>query len=255
MKTFQLTAETNVPEFNANLLAWVNRRPGAVADVLKVEMRSLLKLVMTFTPPKTKKQGEDALYRDIRRSVIPMRPRDYPGTHPFHVAMRKAIRDKDVDAAQFLITHTAEKRKDMKVVPFTQTIHRDARTTRFRVRKWTGLMTLDFREWDEYWRKMKPRVGNAKGGWALGYIALGGTVAGWINRHLYAGGFIDRLKSGAEQYIQSDNASTWAKGERSGRSQSNTGRVLTNALRSRAGVLANKIAKAQEQELQRRAAA
>lgn len=242
--TFKLDAQTDVPQFNENLLAWINRRPGRVADALRVEMRALLRLVMTFTPPKTKAQGEKALARDIRRSVIPIRPKEFAGDHPFNVAMRKAIRKKDYDTAEFLLRHTMDKAKDVQVVPFSKDLHRDARGTRFRVRRWSRKMTLDFREWDEYGRYMKPRVGNAKGGWALGLEQLGGTVAGWVKRHAYAGSFIDALKNPVEQYIQSNNSSTWGKGANSGRSNGNTGRVIRNALRSRASVIAGKIAKA-----------
>lgn len=248
--TFKLSAQTDVPEFNRALLAWINRHPGRIKTVLRGEMRSLLRLVMRFTPPARKKQGEDALERDINNAVRPLRLKDFRGSHSWARNMRRAIRDQDMEVAQILMRRSSPKHSGLTVVPFSPELHLNARGIRNRVRKPTGFATLDEQDFDAYVDEMLPRVGNAKGGWAKGLLALGGTVADWVRRHEYAGEFEDRLES-SNPSITVANKSSWGKGERSGRSNGNADRVVRNALRSRGETLAKKLAKAQEEDMKR----
>jgi len=248
-RSFTLSAQTNVPAFNRALVQYLNLRPRDVEKFLREEMRGLLKLVMRFTPPENRKQGEKALQRDIENSVRPIRLRSYKGRHAWARAMRLAIRNRNKAAAEVLLRRSGDKMRDVQVVDFNQSVHRNARGTRFRVRRWTRKMTLDVEQFDDYADKMRPRVGNARGGWAASIMQLGGRVALWINRHAYAGGMDDQLKNPVEQFITASNSSTWAKGARSGRSVGNVERVLNNALRSRAGVLQRKLARAGEAAL------
>jgi hypothetical protein len=238
MRTFRFAADTNVPDFNANFLRWVNRRPGRVATAMREEMRSLLRTVMTITPPKTRAQGRAALLRDIGRAVRPLRVRNFTGRHAWAKAMRKAINERDNETAQTLLRRTKGPLSKAEVVPFTKEVHRRARDRRFRVHRWTGRMTTEADEWDAYALRMRGRIGEAKGGWANGLIAMGGTTSQWARAHAYAGDFVDALKDSSAPYIQATNRSTWAKA-------GDDNRTMRNALRIRARVLGDKIAKAE----------
>lgn len=237
MSAFRFSADTNVPEFNANFLRWVNTRPGRISSAMRDEMRSMLRILMQITPPKTRAQGRAALLRDIGRAVRPLRVRNFTGRHAWAKAMRKAIRERDNDTAQTLLRRTKGPLARAEVVPFTKDVHRRARDRRFRVAKWTGRMTTEADEWDAYVQRMRGRVGEAKGGWATGLLAMGGSASQWVKVHSYAGEFVDALKDPSAPYIQATNRSSWAKG-------GDDSRTVRNTLRIRARILGEKIAKA-----------
>lgn len=61
-----------------------------------------------------------------------------------------------------------------------------------------------------YVKEKTKMVGQAKGGWADGFVKLGGKAPGWIGRHRKSGSSI--VKTGDKIHIELTNKSEWAKG-------------------------------------------
>lgn len=227
-----------VEKYNSTLSDYVAHVRGAKRTVLRTEFKALMRLTGTFTPPKTKKQGEAALRRDVENAVRPIRASAFDSDTKYDRAVRKALAKGDYETLQIIFSRSSDRDlKRAQIVRWSPELHRRAQNRRKNVRKWTGLATPDVAQEDAYIAGLLPRVGNAKGGWAAGLMGVGGTPPKWVARHAYAGTFKDALDNPLLGFIEARNRSTWAK---SGLDD----RVIGNAMRSRSNVLVEKMRKA-----------
>jgi len=169
------------------------------------------------TPPGTRKQGEVAMERDIRRVIFPLKDSGFRD-----VKMRKRVRTLvaagDVPALQAMVSAGAfgAENTGLKVIPAGNefTAHQASRRSRGRVPEKSKKFAVPGDAYlKAYIRETKPAVGQAKGGWAASLIELGGSCPAWIARHVRAGTFINNLKRGAEWVgFTLINRSKWASG-------------------------------------------
>lgn len=239
--TPRLRFELDATEFNNRLARYVALFPGKLPqEILRTEMRGLVRLMMRFTPPNRRTQGEKAMKRDIANAVLPLRPRDFKGEDKWSKAMRENLRANQTEAVRALLGRSRTRLKNAELVSFDPSLHTSVQNRRGNVRRWSGKATIDVGAWDAYVAQMLPRVGNARGGWATALRAMGGTVAAYVGRHSYAGTFRDALSVPVLAYIQTTNRSSWAKAGLADR-------IVADAFRSRTQTLGAKIARAEAQ--------
>jgi hypothetical protein len=169
------------------------------------------------TPPGTRKQGEEAMARDIRRAIFPLKAE---GFRDVKVAkrVRNLVAGGNVQDLQAMVSAGAfgAENAGLKVIPAGNefTAHQASRRTRGRVPEKSRNFAVPGDAYlKAYIRESKGAVGQGKGGWAASLLELGGTCPNWIARHVRAGTFINNLKRGAERVgFSLINRSKWARG-------------------------------------------
>lgn len=215
--------------FTRAMNAWQEHFRKSPKATLKTQSRLLIKKVIEFTPPQgddnstPMSQGKQAVARDIRRAVMPLRTKDF----------RKSKRIRDMIQKRNYAGLTAAfangdfgPYSHLQVVPFTSQVHQSQRDRRGRVRSKTRFATPDSPELQAYIKRKQGNVGNAKGGWVRSYTQLGGTASKWFARHAPAGEFVDKLNDERDTYFKAINKSEWAKG-------GDEDRIVPNAMQSR----------------------
>jgi len=216
-------------------------------EVLRDESRLFLKQCISFTPPRNKKQGENAIAQDIlggtkesRGIVQPIKP------YMQESQPRNGYRVLFADKAG--IVHAVE---DSNWKPNAdneeiKTAHYKARGgNRNRVRTGRGyvmqgkvrmikkLFTQDD-QIKQYLKTTFKKVGRLKAGWLPSFTALGGKAAAWIQRHSSGarGYFIDNTSNATAPSVTMENHAAGV-GE--------TQRIVNNAIRARQSAMARRL--------------
>ena len=204
-----------------------------VADAIREEFRFTLKRVIRLTPPDTRKQGEGAVKRDIRRAMRSFEPSNYRSE-----SLRKVVLNRDVAAFNIIAARVKSgPMAGVTAVRMTTDVHMKARDRRGRVTKDLKQVVLgrDSVLLQKYIAENVGWVGVAKAGWLPAYEATGGDDAqGWISRHRPAGAVIDKLAETSPS-ITAINRTPWAVRKDEGQ------RIIANAFTSRAKDIATKI--------------
>jgi hypothetical protein len=174
----------------------------SVPQVLRSESRLWAGQIMRLTPPvnaagmtggdgkklKPKTVGERAVRRDILRAMTPADP-DWPEAPKFlqRPSIRKLVLAGDV--AGFLkVIGRFKEFKNWKVVPFSPAVHRAAQGSRGRVSSNKKQFIIGAGQLADFWKylvRTVNHVGRMKAGFAVSFIALGGSrVPHFIRRHL-----------------------------------------------------------------------
>lgn len=169
------------------------------------------------TPPGTRKQGENAVARDIHRAIFPLKADGFRDIK-VRKKIKLAVRDADVPALQAMVRNGVfgAARVSMQVLPAGNeyTAHQNSRASRGRVPDKPPRFAVPGDEYlKKYIAEAKHAVGQGRGGWVASLLALGGTCGQWISRHVRAGGCIDGLTRGRENLtFAMINRSQWATG-------------------------------------------
>lgn len=170
-----------------------------VGDLVRGEARLLMAQAMIETPPKgkglsVKRRQEAQIERGFKKIVSPVRPASdaEDSKYRWHdPKIQKLIKKKNADGLQQVFNAIGGRMSRAIVMPF---FDKDA-IKQLRGNKKNGpkLYTFDYPAWKRRLKELKDRAGFTKAGWAISYIALGGTrVPAWIRRHIdYARGSID----------------------------------------------------------------
>lgn len=217
----------NYPEWHNALSDWVRVSKMGIVDAFRYQARQIGNALVggydaagrkqwnQSTPPNDRKQGESALVRDIHRAVFPLRAEGFRNIK-VQKKVRVAVQAEDVAGLQAMVNAGVfgAERSHMIVRPAGNEFssHQQSRRTRGRVDdKVPRFATVGVRYLKEYVNKAKHAVGQAKGGWAAGLLALGGRVPAWVSRHARAGTYVDNLRPGqAEVRFSFINRSKWA---------------------------------------------
>ena len=150
-------------------------------------------------------EGSPARWRESGPTGITRCPEGpaAPGREP-----GRLIRKRDYEGLQAVFERSGNR---MRVVPIHPALHRDARDRRGRVRKETGIATLDREEVRAYLKRQRNHVGRAKGGWAAAFMTVGGKPSKWIARWATVGRVEDRLTDPVASFIRAENRSEWAR--------------------------------------------
>ena len=182
--------EVRVRDFQAAMFRIQNELGISAPKVFSDQMRLLVKELQRVTWPRTKKQGENAVERDILHAVRPLDAQAFAGiSNPkLRARLTGVARSKDKEALLTILRNTHGHMRDAKIVDFSPSLHTSARNSRGRVPKPLGRYTFDGAEVKAYVAKVKAAVGWAKGGWNAGAFRLGTLMAPWVRRHATKGG-------------------------------------------------------------------
>ena len=223
---------TNLEKFETAISKYIAEVGGEPPKVMRKQMRLLLDRVGRLTPPKTKAEGRRIVKRDIERAVQPITSKTFQDK-----SVQKMVRKRDYAGLHEFAQRTSNGLWD--IVPFSPRLHQDARNSRGRVPSGKGLLTPDTAELRAYIKQEQEHVGMARGGWAKGLKALGGSAPSWVVDWIQAGKFEDSLGNPIKCFVQSINESPWA-------SRGDDQRLITTALGSRARDILYSIEKALE---------
>lgn len=160
-------------------------------ELLKEEMRLLLRDIVAFTPPTKSPKGDEvkmtarqrgntAIENDMIRLAAPMdwRQIEMP-------ALAKAVHGRKIDAINAILKNIRGAWKGRKVlqnVSEIQSSHLANRTRYGRIRG--NKRQLAFaNDWAKYTRTLKKRVGYTRAGWWQPAQALGLKLSAWVTRH------------------------------------------------------------------------
>lgn len=216
--------------FTRAMNAWQEHFRKSPKATLKTQARLLLKRVLSFTPPQGDDdntpltQGKLAVANQIRRAVLPLRPKDFRKNK----RVREMVQKRDYAGLTSVFANGDwGPYTNLQVVPFTPQLHQSKRDKRGRVRSKTRFASPDDEQIQAYIKRKQGNVGNAKGGWVRAYTQLGGTASKWFARHASAGEFVDKLDNERDLFFKAINKSEWAKG-------GDQDRIVPNAMESRA---------------------
>ena len=169
------------------------------------------------TPPGTRKQGEMAMARDIKRSVTALK-----GDGFRDIKLKKritvAVREGDIAALQEMVRNGifGSALVSAKVIPAGNeyTAHNNSRRSRGRVTEKQPKFAVPGDAYlNKYIADGKQAVGEGKGGWVASLNALGGSCGDWISKHAKSGTFEDNLNPKADKLsFRMINRSKWASG-------------------------------------------
>jgi hypothetical protein len=175
--------------FSASMSRYVVDLKMSIPQVFKDQMRLFVKEIVAQTWPKTRKQGEDAVERDIRKAVKPLDKNAFNSIQNPRLkkALQNAAIEKDTDRLRMLFNRLGPRKNDV-IVLFSPDMHKSQRNSRGRIAKSTGRVTFDTTAHAAYTKKVQGAVGWARAGWNAASARLGTVVAGWIKRHGTNGG-------------------------------------------------------------------
>lgn len=204
---------------------------------LPVQARLLAERCQTLTPPRSSKQGRDAVARDILGIFKPLQQSTWRDK-----SIRKIIRTDDRPAWAALSANFSKDTglRNTTAISFAPALHQRMRNRRGfigRGARKTGAVTLgpEARRVKAYLRETQKRVGWAKAGWNLAIRRLGGVVAAaWIASKGDAGGTVTIDSSSSNPAIFVGNRTSWA-GARGNEAR----RIVRTAIASRARDMQN----------------
>lgn len=189
------------------------------------------------TPPDTREQGKKAVARDIRKSVVLLKPEHFedrvPSRNRFR-SIRKAIRSRDYQTLRVVAEKggLGPRFRSAYLGRFAPEWHQEQRNPKTgRVKRQAfKYATADGEAVTSYIRKVQEDVGRAKGGWAAAFAALGGRPSDWISRHSAEGVYEENYRSQGSSVIwefEAENFSSWATHDEEAH------RMVEGAIRSR----------------------
>lgn len=192
----------NMAGFNRDMarLAALTGKP--VKTVVLEESMRFTRQLIKFTPPAVNKATAAALkasnpgfknatvkriaaraiLSDLRKAVTPI------SLDPKHPLLKAAIEKNDPELLQKFLDLPAGQVFGHTAVRNIPAAHYASRNRRGRVRKATGMVSLDGRSWQRHYKAMQARVGYMKAGWLKGWDSLK-AAKGWrkapkmISRH------------------------------------------------------------------------
>jgi hypothetical protein len=178
--------QLNQARYRDGLNQFVNRLGADAQLLLKEEMRLLLREVVRFTPPKTYKQGRNAVGSDLAKNAAPLDPDkiEWP-------ALAKLVRKRDLAGIQALTNNVSKgfwaRRKLLTSESQIAAEHKRNRTRYGRIRTDKRNMAM-LAVWNRYTRDVQSRVGFAKAGWVTAAKAVGLPMPSWVTRLAGAAG-------------------------------------------------------------------
>ena len=233
---------------------YLKQRGMDIAKALRAEMPLVGRTLQILTPPFYSKRlvrdgekqptplapGKNAVARDVKRAVKPLRVSDWHSE-----AIRKIIRRRDKAAMQKVLDKsTSAAVRGAKVVNFTPDLHERMRNRRGGVSaKRTTMFTFDAEAVGAYIKRKQRNVGMARDGWSKALTSYGKRPVSWVARHGGRDSFIDdKAEDKLSASILISNRSPWAK-------QGDTDRIRNRALSTRARALVNRAKRDEERRL------
>lgn len=234
----EISIKSNSPEYRNALIKWMATFGKNACEAVQVQARYLGERLISFTPPRTQKQGKERVRKDIQKIILGLPDEDFDtvryvlkgDTNIIRAFVNKQGVVYGVDKANYHPNATAEE---------LSIFHQEQRDNRGRVGE-AGQYTRDIGRWkflnvmvapksvvEDYILSVQDRVGRGRGGWASGTLALKGRVSNWVAVHARtAGTYNDKTSNALNPSFEFINQSEWASG-------GDQDRIMQNAINSR----------------------
>lgn len=167
--------------------------------IVREEAKQFVKTIVFLSPPRLQGQGENAVRRDISRSVYALTMQNIKklfdtATPKFKNQMNKFVQGGDWRGVLAMFKQTPKMSRWFPVSGMNiKALHNASQTSRGRVRGQHKRFTLDIGEYANYVGKIVRNVGYLKGGWNAAARALGVNVPEFVARHGTHAGTITNL--------------------------------------------------------------
>lgn len=196
--------------------------------ILRVESRKMLQSVMRQSHPQNKAQGDGAVRRDLLKVFFPIEDATMDGATPMTGQHSGFIKLWVTDAGKKVISVKRENFKPSATMEQMEQWHRATRGDNGRVRgtgfgirtevrgKLNFINRIVVREsiFEAYQSKELSHVGKLRSGFGHGLAAMGGSVPGWVKKHLKMGevtGFVRQaLQPGPKPSVTFGNTAAGA---------------------------------------------
>lgn len=157
----------------------------SLTDLVNQNMRLLVKDLIGLTPPDSRKQGEDAVARDIAKTMETFDTKQGKLGKKF---AQLAAERKYGEINKIMDGIPAFKGRE--AVEFDPMIHEKRRQmhTSIEIAKGPSKMILDDKKYKRYVKEVQSRVGKLKASWMAAANHFGVNMTSWINRHYYYAG-------------------------------------------------------------------
>ncbi len=172
----------NDVNFRKMLAEFAKKTGVALPQVVRLEMRLLLKEVIKWTPPfknastegeSDRAIGKNAVQRDISMAIAPLVETGWKSK-----SIREIIRAKDSGKMNDIFDKMKGRKR--RVTAFEPSLHKLARNKRTgRVTSFKRQFTFEESPRKKYIKQMQKHVGAAKGSWAAAYAKVGGKPKSW----------------------------------------------------------------------------
>lgn len=156
------------------------------ADLIKGQMKFLVRGLIDLTPPESLAQGRAAVKADITRAMSPWGGED----GQFKGIKNEGLRERLIGylaASQYEKLHEVWRkigaRSSLQLLDFEPALHHRVQNSRGRVPTSQGVMVPQVKAWKAYVKEIQYQVGRARGGWAAAAGVVGLTLPEWVTRH------------------------------------------------------------------------
>ncbi len=200
---------------------------------LSVQGKLLLEHVMRITPPRTIKQGNDRVRKDMEHIFQPLDPLKFENRNIAALIRRgdPVAWEKFADGFRL----EGRMRRSVALVP-SEALHKRNRDKRGRAYRYPkpNMVTLQPAQakLEQMILASQANVGHAKAGWIRAYVELGGDRAPeWVKRHFPGKGVFQDGRKGDNPFIAAYNQTGW--GKKSDEAQ----RVMNAAIKGRTNAM------------------
>lgn len=176
-----IRVQFDVVRYRNDLNGFVYKLGADSTQLLKEEMRLLLRDIERLTPPKTLAQGRKAIAGDLSRVAAPL-----DSSKIRFGPLSRAVAKKDQEAIKS-ITENMKRgffkgRRFLATVGELKDAHLAARNSRGRVRNDQRNMAL-VGVWKKYTKEVQDRVAYTRAGWLAAAYGVGLQMSSWVTRH------------------------------------------------------------------------
>lgn len=159
-------------------------------ELMKGQLKFLVRGVLDLTPPETLAQGRAAVRTDISRAMSVWGGEDGSFSGIRNDGLRERLqtysRSGQYDKMKEVWAAIGAG-SSVKLLDFSPELHHSVQNDRGRVPSSQGVMVPQRMEWRAYLAKIQGQVGRARGGWAAAAQMVGLTVPEWVSRHAAGG--------------------------------------------------------------------
>ena len=182
-----------------------------LGPVIKEEGRYLTKLFIQFTPPKSRKQGEGAVKRDLANLAIPLNYAELEAKaskNGFYKSMARYVRNRETEKLKLLFQNPRlnffNGRKMLGNVNEIRQAHRQQQNQYGRIKKDRNMAAYSG-DMKEFSKEIRSRVGWTASGWIPAAKATGAPYKKFSDRFGGKSGFQNSNFVGANPFIVAVN--------------------------------------------------
>ena len=202
MATSATQIQTDSNAFRRGVQALAKAEGKAVSDVMRTETGILAGQLVKKFPPKTKKEGRQAIEGDLKKIIFPMT--ETATLNRWADTMEDVHDVFDPEGVRIQDWH--EKYRKGR----TGRVHTNLKTKRIGNRDFSKRLHVQERHFKQYVRRVSQSVGGLKAGWLAGTKWGGKKPPQWVGKLSEKGTATDRMRKDGSGYLEIRNKTPYA---------------------------------------------